>query len=177
MILINKFTAILSLTFSLNAWGQGNCIFKIDTAKILANRSLTSYLLALQSDTFMVTNNKKDIPRFIKRQLNCLTHGFSMANPDKKYQATDVVGWRIKPLPRRQLVFLAKSNHILVLTYYIGGIGRSNHLLLIKFKDKKILDFWTGSCLNGMETKQGIIDNINQNRHKVGRLNSNMIYF
>ena len=163
----------LALLISINVFGQKNCEFKIDTAKILANQNLDNLLSQFQNDTFKITNNKKDIPRFIKKQLNCLTHGFSIANPGQPYQATDVV---FKKLPWRQLVFLDRNNDMLVMTYLKGGIGLSRHVLFIKFKDKKIIDLWRGNCLNGMDTKEGIINNINQNRNKEWGLNSNTIY-
>jgi len=162
-------------TLTLNVSGQRNCAYKIDTASILTNRNLDNFLAALETDSFVVTNNKKDIPRFIKKQLRCMTNGFSIANPGQRFQATEVVEWRIKPLPRRQLVFLAKSHNMLVMTYYKGGFGKSGHVVFIKFQGKKISDLWTGNALNGMETMQGIIDNISQNRNKEWGLNTNIV--
>ena len=93
------------LVLTLNVSGQNTCGYKLDTAAILSNKNLDDFLAVLQTDSFIVTNDKKDIPRSIKKQLNCMTNGFSIANPGEPYQATDVVTWRIKPRPRRQLVF------------------------------------------------------------------------
>ena len=45
--------------------------------------------------------------------------GFSIANYRRPYQATDVI---FKKLPRRQLVFLAKRNDMLVMTYLKGAL-------------------------------------------------------
>ncbi len=166
----------LAFTTSIKVFGQRKCAFQIDTAKILSNRNLDKLLLEFQSGTFKTTNNKNDIPRFIKRQLNCLTHGFLIANPGKPYEATDVFTGNIfNKLPSRQLVFLAKSDNMLVMTYLKGGRGLSRHLLFIKFNGKKITDFWSGSCLNGMDTKEGIINNINYSRSKKWELNTNMV--
>lgn len=153
---------------------QKNCDYKIDTAKILGNQNLDNLLLEFQNDSFKITNNKKDIPHFIKKELDCLVNGFSIANPGQKYQATDVV---LKKLPWRQLVFLAYNDRMLVMTYLKGGIGESRHLLMIKFKSKKIIDLWTGFCLNGMKTKKSIINDIKQNRNKKNGLHTNFIYF
>ncbi len=135
---------------------------------------MDGFLFELQSDSFKIQNNKKAIPHFIKKQLRCLTNGFSIANPGQPYQESDYIRWK---LPTRLLVFLAKSNDLLVMTYYIGGMFRSGHMLFIKFNNKKILDLWTGYCFYGMESIQGMIDNIKQNRSKEWGLNTNMIYF
>jgi hypothetical protein len=177
MTLLKSSVTSLYLTFAFIVNGQSQCVYKIDTAGILANRNLDTFLSELETDSFTVTNNKKDIPRLIKKQLRCMPDGFSIANPGKRYQATDVVVWRVKPLPRRQLIFLAKSKDMLIMTYFIGGIGKSGHILLIKFQDKKILDLWTGYSFNGLETKQSIINTINQNRNREWGLNTNIIYF
>jgi len=162
---------ILAFSISIKVFGQRNCDFKIDTAKVLINQNLDKLLSELQSDTFNTTNNKKDIPRFIKKQLNCLAHGFSIANPGQPYQATDVI---FKKLPRRQLVFLARSDNMLVMTYLKGGISLSRHVLFIKFKDKIITDLWSGNCLNDMDTREGIINSLNNN--KECGLNTNIRY-
>ena len=157
-----------------NTSGQRNCEFKIDTAKILVNKNLDSLLSEFQNDSFKITNNISDIPWFIKKNLNCLTHGFSIANTGKSYQPTDVI---TKRLPKRQLIFLAKSKTMLVMTYFTGGLGLSRHVLMIKFKAKKIIDFQTCSFINGMSTKEDIINNLKQNRNKERELHNGKIYF
>src|SRR5262249_2002456 len=123
----------------------------------------------------------KNIPHFIKKQLRCMAYGFSIANPGKRYQATDVVVPRIIPpiqLPERQLVFLAKSRDMLVMTYYKGGYGTSAHIILIKFQHKKILDLWAGNCpFEGMKSVAGIINIINENKDKEWGLNTNLVDF
>jgi len=142
------------MTAAPSSYGQNKCAFKIDTFKILENKNLPELLNEFETDSFKITNNKKDIPKFLRIELGCLANGFSIANPNQPYQSTDVIE---RKLADRQLVFFAKSDRMIVLTYLRGGRGVSRHLLMIKFKDDKITDFWTGICLNGMESKEGII--------------------
>jgi hypothetical protein len=172
----NKFIIFLLLTYNLSnsAYGQGSCSFKIDTAKILTNQNLDRLLQYFQTNTFKITNNKKDIPRFIKKELDCLSNGFSLANPGQPFQATDVIKGK---RPNRQLTFLAKNKNMLVLTYTLGGFSASRRVLFIIFEGKQIIDLWTGNCYYGFDTKEGIIENINLNRNREGRLNSNTIRF
>lgn len=156
------------------ASAQRNCSFPIDTARILGNQNLDIFLAALKSDSFSITNNKKDIPRFIKKQLNCYAHGFRIANPDQPYNATDVI---IQNLPGRKLTFLAKSDNILVMRYNIGGIGVSSHLVLIKYNKRKIVDLWKGTCWTDLKNIQEVVNYLELKRSgKLGR-NDGYVYF
>ena len=161
------------LTVTLNASGQDNCSFKIDTAKILANINLDTLLSEFQIESFKVSTDKKDMPHFIKKQLNCLTHGFSIANPGQLYQNTDVI---VQKLPSRQLIFLAKSKNMFVMTYQMGVMGLPRKILIIKIKDKTIIDFWSGQGFEDLDTKRHIVDYLKQNLN-TKKLNTNMIYF
>ena len=61
--------------------GQRQCGFLIDTAKSFSKPTLYYFLTEIKSDTFKITNNKKDIPSFIKKQLDCFSGEFRIANP------------------------------------------------------------------------------------------------
>jgi hypothetical protein len=162
------------LLFVINSFGQKNCEFKIDTAKILANKNLDGFINKLQSDTFKIANNKKDIPSFIKKQLNCYTGKFSIANPDGFYQEFDLI--INKSLPRRKITFLAKSKDMLVLAYLHGGSGVTRHILFIQFKEKKIIDLWCGVSLDDICSKEKLIEYVEKNKNKIWGLNTNCIY-
>lgn len=164
----------LLLNFKADILAQKNCNFKIDTASILSNQNLDHLLIEFKTNSLRVTNDIKDIPAHVKKQLDCLANDFSIANPGQPYQVTDVV---FKKLPWRQLVFLAKNDNLLVMTYLKGGWGVMRYVLFIKFNETKIIDFWSGYCLKGLETKAGIINYIQTNKGKINGLNSNAIYF
>lgn len=174
MTLVKNFITILSLTFSLHAFGQKNCDYKIDTAKILLNENLDSFLVGIQQGTFSISHNKKDIPSFIKKQLDCLTNNFSIANPNKPFNATDIYDER---LPDRQLLFIALNKELFIMTYLRGGFGEQTHIVFIKFQDNKIIDLWTGVCLEDLKSKDQILKYIKTYRNKKWGLNTNMIYF
>jgi hypothetical protein len=170
-------TLLLVLTCLLtadNALSQKKCSFQIDTAKILTNQNLDGFLTELKDDSFKITNNKKDIPKFIKKQLDCYTHGFRIANPDQPYSSSDVI---VRNLPRRQLTFFAKSDDLMVMEYNLGGVGLSSHLLLVKYKDGKIIDLWKGICLQHIKSIQDAIGYLELNRNKEWGLNTNIVYF
>ena len=174
MKLTKGFLAIFVLILSLNSFGQKDCDYQIDTSKILSNQNLDSFLNRIQRETFSVNCNKNGIPSFIKKQLDCWTHNFSIANCKEPYNATDVYD---KKLPNRQLLFLALNNDLFIMTYLRGGIGGQTHIVFIRFHDSKIVDLWTGICLQELTTKNQVLNYIKTHRNKHLGLNTNMIYF
>jgi hypothetical protein len=170
-----KFIAILLIqTISFHTNGQTKCDFKIDTAKILAHLELEPLLSEFQTDSFKISVDQKDIPYPIRKQLNCLTRGFSIANPGKPYQMTDVI---VQKLPRRQLVFLAVNKNMLVITYLMGQMGLPRKILIVKFNKNNISNLWSGQGFNDLNSKEGIIQFIRTTLADGKELNSNMIYF
>lgn len=174
MILIKKFVTILTVALSLHAFGQKNCDYKIDTDKILLNENLDSFLIKIQNDSFTESHDKKDIPSFIKKQLDCWVKNFSIANPNEPFNATDMY---VEGLPNRQLLFLAINMEMFVMTYLRGGVGQSTHMLFVKYHDHKIIDLWTGVCAQDLKFKSDILHYIKMHRNKSWGLNTNKIYF
>ncbi|HMC86592.1 MAG TPA: hypothetical protein VKI61_13790 [Chitinophagaceae bacterium] len=174
MTLLKRIVAIFTLTISLYAFGQKNCDYKIDTAKILLNENLDSFLFKIKQETFSVSHDKKDIPSFIKKQLDCWTRNFSIGNPKETFNATDIYD---EKLPDRQLLFLAVNTELFIMTYLRGGFGEQTHMLFIKFHSNRIVDLWTGVSLQDLKSKNEVLDYIKTHRNKDWGLNTNIIYF
>jgi len=168
------FILVFILATSFHSFAQKHCDYKIDTTKILLNENLDSFLIKIRQETFIVSHDKKDIPSFIKKELDCLTHNFSIANPNKAFNATDVYDDK---LPDRQLLFIALNKELFIMTYLRGGIGEQTHILFVKFQNDNIIDLWTGVCLQDLKSKNEIINYIKTHRDKDWGLNSNIIYF
>lgn len=125
------------------AQNKFECGFKIDSANILSNKNLRLLLLEIENQKFNRNNNMKAVPIKVKSFLDCLAGGlFHIANPNEKWQATDVVFE--ENLPWRQLVNLHLNSNFVVLSYYTGGVGKWGGVLIIKYKKSEILDFWCG---------------------------------
>ena len=169
---ISNLIMVICLLISIYSKAQKQCDYQIDTSEILNNQNLSAFILNLQTDSFKISYSKKDIPRFINKQLDCLTNGFSIANPGHKYQCCCTSSML---LPERQLIFLGISEDIFVMTYLTGGIGVSTHLLLIKFENNRIIDLWTGHCNRNSSSIKEIVNYINKNKDKEWGLNSNII--
>src|SRR5689334_14069637 len=62
----------------------------------------------------------------------CADENGRMADPDKKWEATDVI--TDAKLPRRRLIWAASDGEYYVVHYERGGIGHSFHVLVTRFK-------------------------------------------
>jgi hypothetical protein len=151
-----------------------NGSYKLDTFAILTHRNLEPLLEELEKAEAKTYEEVKDIPIFISGFLKNLTgDGFSMADKGEDWQSGCV---RIKKLPDRQLIYFDLADNIAILTYFTGGIGVSEHILIIKFTGKEITDFWCGNVLEDLTTKEQTLKYIRENKNKEWGLGTNIIY-
>ncbi len=174
--------------------------YQIDTNAILNNKNLQQLIDDLENADLKQKKTVIEIPSFIKSFLDSLTNNYSIANPgedwkvgctplmeiDYSTQKKNVdpktgdtvmtVSMKTKDVPTRQLIYFGVSSNIALMTYYTGGIGKSVHILIIKFDKTKIVDFWCGNILTDITNKEEIIQYLNENKDKDWGLNTNIIY-
>ena len=149
--------------------------FKLDTISILTNSNLSPLILCLENAELKESKNIADIPVFIREALNnWTTDNFSIANKGENWQATDVVSE--KGLPKRKLIYLGIGEDISLISYYIGGIGVSERILIIRHNNENIIDFWCGYSFKDHKSKEEIIEYLKNNKDKKWGLNTNVIY-
>jgi hypothetical protein len=147
----------------------------IDTASILYNQNLPSLIKELENTKLTIYKTTKGIPPVILNFLKCSHDGeFSIANPGENWQVTDVV---TEKLPERQLVFIGVADSIALMAHFSGGMGKSEHILIFKFNDKEVTNFWCGMVLTSLSDKQQIVQFLRENMNKDWGLNTNIIYF
>jgi hypothetical protein len=123
---------------------------------IALNKYLDSLVMILEKTELKESDNTADIPFFFRQRFNDLTNdNFSIANPGEEWQISDVIF--DDTLPWRQLAYLGVGKNIILISYYHGGIGVSNNVIIVRHKDKKILDFWSGYVFGNIESKNEII--------------------
>ncbi len=164
-------TLVLVFVTIFSVVGQKNCNCVVDTNRILLNLDLDYFLSGLKSDIHS-TPQKDSIPKFIMDQLDCLTHGFSLANSNQDYQCCCTSS---RDLPKRKLLYLAESKDMFVMTYLTGGIGVETHLLLIKFSAGRIEKLWTGFGDHNLRSPKMIASFIKKYRYKEWGLHTNMV--
>jgi hypothetical protein len=87
---------------------------------------------------FTEVSSVKDIPPSIIKKLAELAkdQDLTMANPDERFQATDVIRER---LPWRRLKWGVLSKDYCLLHYEQGGIAHSYHFVLFRRYDAEVL--------------------------------------
>lgn len=174
--------------------------FVIDTNAILNNNNLQLLIDDLEKNNLRENKTVTEIPPFIKSFLDTLTGSFSIANPGEDWQAgctspmeidnstqrksinpktrdtIITISMKTRDVPTRQLVYFGLGKKIALMTYYTGGIGKSEHILIFKFDGNKIVDFWCGNILTDIKTKAEVIKYLKENKDKEWGLNTNIIY-
>ncbi|MBL7973752.1 MAG: hypothetical protein JNJ85_02495 [Candidatus Kapabacteria bacterium] len=151
-----------------------NGLYQLDTNIILSNLNLPPLLEKLESSEITEKRSVSYLPFNVKLFLDSLTHeNFLIANPEEEWNITCISD---ENLPDRQLVFLGLGKDVILLAYLTGGIGVSEHVLIIKTENSKIVDFWSGLVSRGLNDKDKILEYLNDNIDKEYKLNSSFIY-
>lgn len=129
---------------------------QLDTTIILSNRNLPGLVEHLKYTHLHSKSTTDKIPTFIKSFLDSLDTDFSIAHVGGKWEAGCIVDLSA-PLPRRQLIYLGLDKNITLLSYYKGGMGRSQRVLIFKHDNTRITDFWSGYLHNDVKSKAGIL--------------------
>ena len=148
--------------------------YKIDTLVILTHKNLDTLLADIERADLITYRKVSDIPSFLVEFLKDVTKDkFSIANSTENWQfGCDVSD----DLPSRQLIYFGLADNIALLAYLTGGVGISEHILIIKFSGEEITDFWCGNILASLANKEEILKYIKGNRTKKWGLGTNFIY-
>ncbi len=180
--------------------------YKIDTAIILSGQNLPPLINSVENADLREEKALAKVPSFIKYFLDSLTNNFTIANPgenwqvgcltitdnypnttykkkyDRKTKDTIIViehdnhQSNYLELPARQLIYFGLDKDIALMTYFTGGIGKSEHIIIIKFEGNKIIDFWCGVIPMDLTSKEKLLNFLKANIHKEWGLNTNIIY-
>ncbi len=154
-----KFYLTAALLLSSNIiFAQKNCKTIRDSAFIGDKNRLIRFTDSLAVQKFEIKNKRKDIPRFIRKTMKCLTGEFKIADAGRPFNPTDVV-WN--NTPRKRIKYLCLNNRYLILAFEQGGIVKTNHLVLFELDKKRIQKFWSGyDYIQGEITKDNIMEHI-----------------
>jgi len=147
----------------------------IDRTLLLSNEKLPTLIAELEKTNLKEKKNGNEIPNFIRKTLNRMTaDNFSIADCGEKWQVTDDV---VEELPARQLVYLGLGDNITLIAYYSGGIGESEHILILKHKNQQVTGLWHANILYDFKTKKEILKFLKKNIGNESKFNSNSTYY
>jgi len=147
----------------------------IDRTLLLSNERLPTLIAKLEKTNLKEKKKANEIPNFIRKTLNRMTaDNFSIADCGEKWQVTDDV---VEELPARQLVYLGLGDNITLIAYYSGGIGESEHILILKHKNQQVTGLWHANIFHDFKTKKEILIFLKKNIGNESKFNSNSTYY
>ncbi|MBI3521318.1 MAG: hypothetical protein HY062_18400 [Bacteroidetes bacterium] len=167
---------------------QINGIYKIDTNIAISIGTKEKMLALLEKETLHEKKTINEIPDFIKTFLGNLSPNktMDMANPNEAWleggrisgfdterkAIPDATTSIANPFPSRQLVYFGIGKNAALISYFAGGIQKTQHAIILKFQNNKIVDLWfdnypsqfdwLGDNTGIIATKAGIIKYIKE---------------
>jgi len=132
------------------AQNDNDCNISINKKSIRFNSNLDVFLKSLGNDSFSVSADRNQIPKYIIGKLYCLID--TLANKDEEWSSGCM---QFEGIPKRQLLFHAinMQQNTFVIVYKKGGVGVSTFIIMMKLTNKGVLineqknveDIWIGS--------------------------------
>lgn len=154
--------------------------YVIDSGIAMSNGTKEKILSILEKENLKEKKTVAEIPVFIKAFLDNISanKNFDIANSGEKWQDSEWIygfdtntkstekatTYIAEPFPTRQLIYCGVGKSTAMLSYYTGGIRMSQHVMILKFEGKKIVDLWLDNnsygCDSGVKSgtkKDGLI--------------------
>ena len=145
---------LMAMNFTLFA--QQNCAISLDTNKM--NTVLPTFITELEKENIEELRRFSSVPTFIKDALTCIGNFKVAERGDINYQSDCL---RYPTAPYRKVEFVGMSDQYLLMSYRLGGLVEQPHILIVKFKDNKILDIWSGQGFG--TSKEKILNQLKKN--------------
>ena len=131
---------------------------------IVKNKNLQAFITDLKKVKLASSSSLNYIPWFVKSFLESFgnTH-FTMAKPDQDWNCCCVQN---DQLPNRQMICQGKGQNLYFISYLTGGFGEIVHLVLIRYHNETITDFWTGTINRRLNNQNAIIEYLQNNKNE-----------
>ena len=120
-------------------FAQNNCPIELDTNRM--NAILPNFIGALDTANLNENRRYSDVPNFIQDALTCIGSFKIAERGDINYQSECL---RYPSAPYRKIEYIGINDEYLLMSYRLGGLVEQPHILIVHFKDKKVLDIWSG---------------------------------
>jgi hypothetical protein len=161
-----------------------NGIYKVDSAVITKNLNKKRLIANIETKALAEKKIMQEIPTFIKNFLSGVSPNkkFEVVNPGEDWKSgitnyghvvfKKVFDTSLKDsvlvlsgdgaiLPDKQLIYFGIGDGVALMSYFRGGFGALQNVIMIQFKNDTITDFWFGSVFEGsIKTKKDILKNV-----------------
>jgi hypothetical protein len=134
-----SFFTVVLMTFSMVIFAQNTAAIELDTARM--NTVLPTFITALKTANLSEKARFSDVPTFLKEALNGICNFKIAERGDINYQSDCL---RYPSAPYRKVEYIGMNDEFLLMSYRLGGLVEQPHVLIVQFKDKKIVDIWSG---------------------------------
>ena len=149
--------------------------YKVDDALVYNNQNLNCLLSEIDTAELRQSDKKTDIPYAMKVFLDSLSLGeFRIADPNEEYQSGCIA---FHNLPVRKLIYLGLSSDYVLMSYYSGGFASNIHVMIVKLKGNKVIDFWCGYSWVEQADKSAIMEKVQEMKKKEWGVNTNILTF
>jgi hypothetical protein len=150
------FFILFLLSITTAVFAQSDKATDLDTSRM--NAILPDFIAELAKTDVKEMGRFADVPAFLKEQLNAFGNFKIAERNDINYQSDCL---RYPSAPYRKVEFVGMSDAFLVMSYRLGGLVEQPHILIVKFKDKKIVDIWSGQGFG--KSKDKILSQLQKN--------------
>lgn len=134
--------------------------------------SLPELVVELENTNLIERKAVSEIPNLFLSFLQNKEPDFSLANPGEEWQEQIRLGCGSpvllnvdeeaktepkKPLPTRQLVYFGLYDDIALMAYFTGGWSKSETIVIFKYTDTEIKEYWVGTTLDFALNKETIL--------------------
>ncbi len=167
--------------------------YKVDSIVIRNDFNKKRLIAEIEKQEFIQKNTIQEVPSFLWEFLDSISYDrkFDIVNPGEEYK-TGITNYGhviIKKvydpnlmdsvfylagdgaiLPNKQLVYFGLGKNIALMSYVHGGTGPFPNILIFKFQNKRVTDFWYGGSWEGdnMTNKKNILKYLKSKRENKG---------
>lgn len=161
----NKFGSEQGKQDYMSSVSMVNGQYKIDSNVVETNRNKSILVTDLKAENLTRKTTIEEIPGFILAFLDSISPNkkFDIVNPWEKWNTKDImdlvmpntnqenekltqsIDMRKGLLPDKKLTYFSIGNHMALLSYHSGGIRTRQHIVILKFQNEQVVDFWYGT--------------------------------
>lgn len=161
----NKFGSEQGKQNYMSSVSMVNGHYIIDSNVIETDRNKRVLVAELKAESLIRKITIEEVPGFIFAFLDSISPNkkFDIVNPWEKWNTKDIMDLVMpntnqenkKPaqsidaakglLPDKKLTYFAIGDSIALLSYHSGGIRSRQHIVILKFQNEQVVDFWYGT--------------------------------
>lgn len=142
--------------------------YKIDSGAIWKEKYKEALLTELKSEDLIQKENSSEIPDFILAFLDSLSSDkkFEMADPWEDWQVGNITDFgipvlkKLGHLPNKKLVYFGLGKNMALFSFLEGGFRMSQQIVIFKFQNKRIVDFWYNKSQAFVASKEELLEHI-----------------